>query len=145
MGRPGNCAADGATGKGEARFRDRQGAILVDAAVNGQRGRFIVDTGATLVSVSRQLAARAGISTANAREVLLQTASGTITGLATKADKVQLQGAAAKNVSVVVHPAERDPFGAGIDGLLGLSFLAQFDMTISGNRLSLTPPQAAPP
>jgi predicted aspartyl protease len=75
------------------------------------------------------------------REVLLQTANGVLTGRQSQAETVQLAGATAKNVYAVVLP-EGQRLGPEIDGLLGLSFLANFDMRISGNRLTLAPPEA---
>jgi hypothetical protein len=41
-------------------------------------------------------------------------------------------------VTIAVIQDSRDPFGARIDGLLGMSFLARFNTRISPNGIELT-------
>jgi predicted aspartyl protease len=59
----GGCAGKLATGSADIRFSSEAKSIYVDAMVNGARGRFIVDTGATTVLVDRSFASKAGIKT----------------------------------------------------------------------------------
>ena len=138
----GNCAAAVGAGAADIRFRSKSGAIEVSATVNGKAGRFLVDTGASAVSVTRAYAEKAGLPLTETRDVMLHTANGVTTAKPSRAATVALGGAVAKNVFVVVLP-EGKGLGPGLDGLLGLSFLANFDIRISGDRLSLTPPDTA--
>ena len=64
------------TGKKEETIR-RKGAnvIKVDASINGVKGTFIIDTGATFVTVKKGFAEKAGIKIAGER-VKLNTANG---------------------------------------------------------------------
>ena len=58
---------------------DRQGHVVLDATVNGAKVRFLVDTGATLVALTPEAAAAAGISRGDlAYKVTLNTANGQI-------------------------------------------------------------------
>jgi len=49
-----------------------------------------------------------------------------------------VRNAEAHAVTVAVIQDSRDPFGPRIDGLLGMSFLARFNMRISANGIELT-------
>ncbi len=111
--------------------------IPVTAKINGHKGRFLVDTGASLVSVTPGFAAQAGLSTDGGRRILLKTANGVTSGQTTHADEIQLVGAKAARVEVVVVKNLDD----SIDGLLGLSFLSRFKMELDepGGKLVLTP------
>ena len=141
LGRRGNCAAEAGSGTADIRFRNNAGAIEVSAKVNGKTGRFIVDTGASALSVTRAFAQKAGLPL-DGGEILMHAANGIMTGHASRAETTALGGAVARNVYAVVLP-EGKSFAPGLDGLLGLSFLGNFDMRIAGNRLTLAPPETA--
>ena len=54
-----------------------------------------------------------------------------------------MKEAEARGVTVAVIQDARDPFGARIDGLLGMSFLARFNTRISPNGIELTTVQTS--
>lgn len=55
------------------------------------------------------------------------------------AAKIAVGKAEASGVVVVVHRDGSEPFGDGVDGLLGMSFLARFQLNISPTTIELTP------
>jgi aspartyl protease family protein len=103
--------------------------IWTNATLNGQRGKFIVDTGASYVTLSKTFANKAKVP-ASKRDapITLLTAKGRQTARLTQADTVQVQGAIAHHVAVAVADTFSDPV---FDGLLGLSFLSRFDLKMS--------------
>jgi aspartyl protease family protein len=67
--------------KGSDRFPiSGTGVMKVQVRVNGVSGTFIVDTGASLVSLTGDFSSRARVNTDAANRVLLQTANGTTEG-----------------------------------------------------------------
>jgi aspartyl protease family protein len=54
------------------------------------------------------------------------------------ANSVSVGKAEALGVVVAVHRNDDNPFGNRIDGLLGMSFLSRFNMTLSPNAIELT-------
>ena len=46
-------------------------------------------------------------------------------------DKVQLGKLAAANVPIVVQKTDENSYGAGVDGLLGMSFLSRFEVQMT--------------
>jgi clan AA aspartic protease (TIGR02281 family) len=106
------------------------GVILVDAVLNGNvRTRMVFDTGASLVVISEDLARRLGQSVpAGQKKVRLRTAGGDVEGWSTIIQKIELGDATGENVQAAVN-GHSNAFD-GFDGLLGLSFLEEFKVTI---------------
>lgn len=115
------------------------GAIRVRVKVNDVEGTFIVDTGASFVSLTRGFAERAGVAVEGARKVRLQTASGVSNGLLATAASIKVGKVRATDVTAVVHQEQSRPFGEKIDGLLGQSFLSRFDVTFGKHEWKVTP------
>ena len=120
----------------------RDGAIVV-ATVNDQvQGRFVVDTGATQVTVTDAFVRRLNIDPAT-----LPEAEGLLAdGHKTKGHSVVLRvmtvgDAQAENVEAMVFP--RGP-GEQVDGLLGMSFLKHFSVNLDGGSGKLILRQFAP-
>lgn len=132
--REGRCE-EAARGTAELHFPPGSRAILVSAMVNGKRGRFVVDTGASLVTVSREFAEQARVSTLAGPPIRVSTANGAALARLTRLDSFALQGAVADGVEAAVA----DGLPSDIDGLLGLSFLARFDfhLDVENGRLEL--------
>jgi clan AA aspartic protease (TIGR02281 family) len=108
----------------------------IEVVVNDTPARFVLDTGASITTLSKHLLAsdysRLGV-------VVLSTANGTINAFRA-ALKTLMVGAVSKhNFPVVVLPQEKLP--KGIDGLLGLDWLKNFDFVIDRKHsiLRLTP------
>jgi clan AA aspartic protease (TIGR02281 family) len=114
----------------------REGASLyVHATIPGspRRLRFLLDTGASLTAVAP--AALEGLSGVRARgSVRLQTANGTVDAPRITLPGLDVSGAVIRDLDVVVLDSL-----SGYDGLLGLSYLDNFDMELdrSGNRMIL--------
>jgi clan AA aspartic protease (TIGR02281 family) len=107
----------------------RGGSALVPARVNGESvGLFVLDTGASYTSVSTTVANRLGISTSGGTTVRLATANGIIQAPLTVLDEVDVGGAVARHVPVVVHDLPGMP--SNIAGLLGMSFLERFRVNL---------------
>ncbi|MGS0891450.1 retroviral-like aspartic protease family protein [Burkholderia stagnalis] len=131
-----NCPSTYASGQ-QGFARQSGNTIRVKAKVNGVEGTFIVDTGASYVSLSDAFARRAGVSTEQAKRIRLQTANGARDGRLTQARAVQVGAATAADVPVSVDVGAGSPFGAGVDGLLGQSFLSRFDVSFTPTRWSI--------
>ncbi|WP_198252360.1 aspartyl protease family protein [Burkholderia plantarii] len=131
-----NCPSSYASGQ-ESFTRKGSNTIQVKASINGVEGTFIVDTGASYVVTSREFAQRARIDTAQARPIRLQTANGPRDGLLAEAGSINLGKVEASAVPVSVDPSGKAPFGQGIDGLLGQSFLSRFEVSFTPTRWSI--------
>ena len=125
-------------GKGKAVVPvSKTGTLWVEPLVNGQtRGRFILDTGANSVAVSQEFANRLGLKLEGARTLTFHTAKGLIKAPVVRVPSIALQGARAENVEVAVMPT----LPPDVDGLLGLGFLARFEMRLDARagRLELS-------
>jgi aspartyl protease family protein len=125
----GNCSL--ATGNEEAFPAPRQGRpIALQVAINGKRGIFILDTGATLVALKRAFAKKASVVVDEGSAVRLHTANGMSDGKLGRAATIQLRSLQAKDVPIVIQDDDKATFGDGVDGLLGMSFLSRFKVTI---------------
>jgi aspartyl protease family protein len=113
---------------------DARGHFFTTATVNGISIRFIVDTGASMVTLSASDAKRAGVSYLSAPRGLLQTANGIVAAYRVKLDTVQLGPITLHNVDGVV--VESNALGGA--GLLGLSFLNRTEMRRDGDTMTLT-------
>ena len=122
---------------------ERRGtAILVRAQVNDQvPGVFVVDTGATLTVISRQVAESVGIwASAETPMISLRTAGGIIQAPLVQLQSVRVGEFEAREVKAVV--LDIPGFPPQIAGLLGLSFLGRFKVSIDveNGRMILAPP-----
>jgi clan AA aspartic protease (TIGR02281 family) len=112
--------------------------LVVTAVVNERTpGRFVVDTGATRVTVSEAFAARLGLDPASLPAVDFVMADGRKTrGRLAVLHAVAVGDARAEEVEAAVLPGVSSD---GIDGLLGMSFLRLFAVNLDGatGRLNL--------
>lgn len=132
----GNCVSSSAPQKVSLPLPPKKGVITVKAEINGVRGLFILDTGATYVAVKSAFAERAKISESGASEITVNTANGPVKAKLTQADKVALGKLEAVNVPVAVQNDEK-VYGPGIDGLLGMSFLSRFEIQMAGGVVEI--------
>lgn len=110
--------------------RNRSGHYVVTGAINGVEAEFLLDTGATDVVISQDLARRAGLE-AGARQ-RARTANGVIEVRATRVERLSLGGIELRGVSASINPAM-----GGQRVLLGMSALGQIEFTQQGERLTL--------
>lgn len=113
---------------------DGRGHFFATAIVNGVSMKFIVDTGASAVTIGTDDAKRAGILYLSGQKSLLQTANGVAPAYRVKLDTVRLGDITLNNVDGVV--VEGNALG-GV-GLLGLSFLNRTEMRRDGDTMTLT-------
>jgi len=113
---------------------DSGGHFLANADVNGISMKFMVDTGASLVTISSGDAKRAGINYLAGQKAMLQTANGTMSAYRVKLDTVRLGEITLNNVDGVV--VEGNVMGE--HGLLGMSFLNRLNMRREGSTMTLT-------
>jgi aspartyl protease family protein len=131
----GNCAAN-RSGEKEIIAVSDSNVAVVPVTVNGVRGRFIVDTGASFVSMPRSFATQAGVEIDENSSLLLHTANGTAKGKLGRATEVSVRSLKSRQVQVIVQDGVGG-YGPGIDGLLGMSFLSRFDVIISSGTVRL--------
>jgi aspartyl protease family protein len=98
------------------------GHFFADGSINGRSTRFVVDTGATQIALSRDEAQRLGIDLSGARPGLASTANGTVTALGITLRSVRIGDVELANVGATVLPMPM-PYV-----LLGNSFLGRFQM-----------------
>jgi clan AA aspartic protease (TIGR02281 family) len=112
-------------------------AMLVEALVGGTvRTRLLLDTGAEFTVLSTAAARRLALNLGSAAVIPLRSASGIFFAPMLKVPSIAVGEAVAYDVEVIVHDAT-----PGLDGLLGMSFLDNFLVTISTSdeRLILAP------
>ena len=114
-----------------------QNVVTVKAEINGVRGLFVLDTGATYVAMRSKFADRAKVSQVGASDITMATANGLTKAKLTKADKVTLGKLVATNGSVAVLDTDEKSYGAGVDGLLGMSFLSRFEVQIANGSIEV--------
>lgn len=94
---------------------------------NAVRTDLILDSGATFTSISTELARKLGLSYYNTPVVQVVTANGTVNAHKVMLDSVEVNGLVARNVEVIVLDIGS---AKGVSGLLGLSFIQKFKVTI---------------
>jgi clan AA aspartic protease (TIGR02281 family) len=133
----GRCAT-GTRGSAEAFAVPRLNDVVnLPVTINGIRGTFILDTGATFVSLKNSFAQKAGVEVDQASIVRLRTANGIVDGKRGRAQTIQLRSLLAKDVPIVVQAG--GAYGDGIDGLLGMSFLSRFNINIDAKTVRISP------
>ena len=112
--------------------REPNGHFYADAEVNNMTIRFMIDTGATGIALTRDDARRAGLAvSAGMFEVVAEGASGDVKGEWVTLDTVKLGQQEAKQVPAVI-------LDGGQQSLLGQSFLSRFSsVEIKGDRMLL--------
>ncbi|WP_332775916.1 retropepsin-like aspartic protease family protein [Polaromonas sp.] len=107
------------------------GHFMTQGQINGRAAQFLVDTGATSVSMTVADAERMGVDYKSGHRVQLSTANGVVLGWQTMLGSVRVGDVEVFNVAAVV--AARDmPFI-----LLGNSFLTRFQMSRTNDELIL--------
>jgi len=126
-------AATAASGNASVTLKaDGQGHFVTNGLVNGGTVRFLVDTGATMVSLPAAEAKRLGINFMDAPRGLVQTANGTAGAWQIKLDTVRIGGVTVNNVDALILEA-----GLPV-ALLGMSFLNRTEMKRDGETMILT-------
>ena len=111
---------------------DSQGHFVTLASINGASARFLVDTGATFVSMSSATAKSMGISYLNGERGLSSTANGVVPVYRVILNNVNVVYISLNQVEGSVHEGSYPPVV-----LLGMSFLKRLEMKREGNILTL--------
>ena len=112
---------------------DSRGHFMTTAVVNGVSIQFLVDTGATSVTISGDDARRANVKYSSADRRMIQTANGVVIGYSVKFDSVRVGEITLNNVDGMVLEGA----SLGRHGLLGMSFLSRTDMRHEGDTMTL--------
>lgn len=113
----------------------RGGQVMLDATIEGRSVPMMVDTGASLVTLSNDTAKRLGIAPARADyRLTLRTANGLVQGASIRLRELRIGSVSLENVDAVILPA-----GALDANLLGMSFLGRLSrFEFRGSELILT-------
>jgi aspartyl protease family protein len=107
------------------------GHFLTQGTINGRSVRFLVDTGATNISMSQSEAQRLGIDYAKGQRGLANTANGQVVAHRVSLNSVRVGDVTVYNVDATIVPAQMDHL------LLGNSFLSRFQMKRENDTLTL--------
>ncbi len=126
-------AVSGSTGRSSVTLAaNPQGHFLSQGQINGATVDFVVDTGATLVSMSSKDARRIGLSYLRGKPVMMRTANGPAAAYQVKLDTVRVGDITLNGIDAVVMENQDMPV------LLGMSFLNRTDMRREGQNMVLT-------
>jgi len=107
---------------GEARIRlAADGHYWVNAEVNGERVRFLIDSGATTTSISHDTAERVGIQPRRGLPAIVRTANGNVAVERGRADSIVIGDIERGNVAVHISEAFGDMNVLGMNYLSSLS------------------------
>jgi aspartyl protease family protein len=93
------------------------GHFWVNAEVNGEMVKFLVDSGATMTTIDRETARRAGVTVSPRADQIVRTGNGIIRVASGRAEEIQVGGITRRDVGVQV--AEHDDLN-----VLGMNFLS---------------------
>ena len=110
---------------------DNQGHFYATGSVNGAAVRFLVDTGATMVSLGANDARRIGLDFNRGQKSMTQTANGQTMVSKVKLDTVRIGDVTLHNVDALIHQTEMPM------ALLGMSFLNRMEMQRDGSTMTL--------
>ncbi|MCW9014130.1 MAG: TIGR02281 family clan AA aspartic protease [Gammaproteobacteria bacterium] len=110
--------------------RNRFGHYVTDGKINNTSVVFMLDTGATDVSIPESVANRIGLS--KGRQMTYQTANGKINVYATRLQEISIGEIRLYNIRATINPNVQ-----GDNILLGMSFLKHLEFTQRGNSLTL--------
>lgn len=112
---------------------DKWGQYLVKGEINGETVAFIVDTGATDVSITGEMAEKLGLEYGS--EGLALTANGVVTVYETTIDELSIGQLTLKNVRGSINSSMD-----GEVGLLGMTFLRHFELIQRDGFLTIREP-----
>lgn len=110
--------------------QNRAGHYVASGTINGHPVTFLLDTGATSVSVPAGIARTLGLK--RGAPLRASTANGTITTYATRLDEVRLGNIVLENIRADINPRMH-----GDEVLLGMSFLRKLEFTQRGRELTI--------
>jgi aspartyl protease family protein len=110
------------------------GHFWVTGRLNGEKVRFLIDSGATTTSISVQTARRAHVAAGESFPVMVQTANGVVAAERGRADKLVIGTIERHNMTIIVSEA------FGPMNVLGMNFLSSLSgWSVQGQWLVLKP------
>lgn len=110
--------------------RARDGHFHIDGAVQGEPVRFLIDTGASTVSISRELATRIGLGCDIPST--FRTANGLVQGCTSRVAELYFGPFRAENLAIAILP------DLASDALLGMNALRHVRMEQTSDRLIIS-------
>ena len=110
---------------------DSRGHFMTMGMINGTSVKFMVDTGATMVSLGASEARRLGIDTSKGQRGMSSTANGMAPVTKVKLDTVRVGDETLNNVDALIGQTDM-PYA-----LLGMSFLNRMEMQRDGGTMTL--------
>ncbi len=110
--------------------RNRQGHYVADGSINGQPVVFMLDTGATDVSIPSEIARKLQLKPGPS--ATYQTANGPVRVSLTRLDQISLGALTLSDIRATINPGFKSQ-----QILLGMSFLKHLEFTQRGNTLTL--------
>ena len=113
------------------------GSLVLPVRLNDEQTvQLILDTGATMMVLSTDVAIQLGLLSGSQNQIsTVNTAGGSIQVNMTHLKTVQVGSAKANNVAVAIH--DLPDTDSGIDGLLGMSYLDNFLVTLDTKQKEL--------
>jgi predicted aspartyl protease len=112
--------------------------LLLDATINNQPVKIMVDTGAALSALNKKFATRMGMSISSTRENVYGL-SGKALNEQTSVETLRLGGKTSADILFVVKPTGSDGTDGEAVGLFGADYLQNYDVEIdiAGGKLNL--------
>lgn len=110
--------------------QNENGHYFVDGTVNNHKLNFVIDTGATLISLPQKFANTAGLQCQ--RAAMSRTANGISQTCTTTIQTLQFGNFTLKNVEAMIAPNLDQP-------LMGMNVLKQFKVEQNSGEMRLTP------
>lgn len=132
--RVGQHAVGAGSGDGSGKITmtaDVQGHFYTTGTINGTSVRFLVDTGATMISLGATDARRIGLDFNRGQKALSNTANGQVVVSKVQVDTVRIGDVTLHNIDALIHQNEM-PIA-----LLGMSFLNRMEMQRDGSTMTL--------
>lgn len=110
---------------------DNQGHFFTTGTINGASIRFVVDTGASMISLGAGDAKRLGLDFTKGERAVTMTANGQSVVSKVKLNTVRVGDMTLNNVDALIHQNEMPV------ALLGMSFLNRMEMMRDGDTMTL--------
>ncbi len=133
MGQSISIAAPSSDARAQATLgADAHGHFMANGQINGRSVQFLVDTGASMISMNATEAKRLGVSYLKGQRGYAQTANGPATVYKIRLDTVRVGDINVNDVDALVHDGNALPLV-----LLGMSFLNRVEMRHDGPTMTL--------
>ena len=133
----GRCQA-AASGEEVFRVTRPHNLVKLQVSINGVAGNMVLDTGATFVALTASFAQKAKVQIDQDSRLRIHTANGIGDGKQGRAATIQLRSLSAKDEPIVVQADDKAAYGDGVDGLLGMSFLSHFKVSIDTQAIRIS-------